>query len=152
MISGRRPHANAASSEAAIARSSARQYYFNLRGCRCRITMTLRVQARHIGERELRKEERMRPGHKTSIERNLDPTYDEYPGRTGRHAYACPALARSCGTLVGSQLQDSATPGRLQVGEAIELFSAPRTRNGQYLRPAARPRQLSGYLAASRTG
>ena len=32
--------------------------------------------------------------------------------------------------LLGSQLQDSALPDRLRVGEAIELFRTPRARDG----------------------
>jgi ABC-2 type transport system ATP-binding protein len=35
--------------------------------------------------------------------------------------------------LIGSQLQDSALPDRLRVGEALDLFSTPRARDGEEL-------------------
>jgi len=82
-----------------------------------------------------------------------DPTYGEYPAeQEGTHNALCRLWAEELRTLVGSQLPDSALPGRLRAGEAIQLFSTPRTRNDQYLRPAARRHQLSRCPAAARTG
>src|SRR3954469_16692224 len=54
-------------------------------------------------------------------------------------------------TMIGSQLQDSALPDRLRVGEAVELFATSRARNGAELleRFGLVARRRSAYASLS---